>query len=63
MGAIRACSNCRFYTGLCRRFPPQLVTMTMGRPFPAWPDTDPDAWCGEWRFAGEAEVPRNEGAA
>jgi hypothetical protein len=50
--AEQECGNCRFYTGLCRRYAPRPVLLDpiSNRPWVrSWfPETDGDEWCGEW---------------
>lgn len=52
------CENCKFWketaddgsTGECQRYPPQLVTNSVGTVIDAaWPTVDADDWCGEWK--------------
>jgi hypothetical protein len=64
------CGNCKFYdgdNGSCLRHPPQLVlfatdktaTPIVYQTCSAWPNVDPEKWCGEWQAKPvevEAEV-------
>jgi len=53
-----SCSNCRFWynpepllvkTGQCRRHAPQSLMREGVEPWPVWPTTGGDVWCGDWK--------------
>jgi hypothetical protein len=59
-----SCKNCKFWDhGICRRNPPQCAGIVpqrhqiTGETYPAimagWPNTDGDAWCGEYIAGGK----------
>ncbi len=49
-----SCQNCMYcLSGHCCRYPPVLVGGAIDSPWVAFPEVNPDWWCGEWSGRGD----------